>query len=799
MVDKRRQDLWLAGGVIALVVWMTLTAAAPPAPNQLPMMAVFVGLITFSLAYSFPISEGSVSLMPMMVGAAYMILGKVATGWVVILSVTAHAVVRVLRARRNPEIREPHGKSLVEVTALNTTMHVFGMLAGALAFEAVGGNVPLQHLDLVAVVTGAAAYLGVNYALAAAYLAMRDRAMLLDYLQALPTVILLEGGPLIFSPLVAVIYNRLGLAYFTLFALALMLFSYISHNLAVKSRRLRRRVQELSSLQAVGHALSASLDIEVVVCAIYEQVTKLMPTPSFYVGLYDSELGEVSFPLIMNNGERLHAHARQARHGLTEYLLETRKPLLLTEDVAAWIEEQGLEVIGREAACWVGTPIVAGDEALGVIAVQSYDTPGAYDRSHLEILTMIADQAAIAVQNARLYERTDEALARRVQELDSVLRTTQEGVLLVDRDWRVLAVNPALAELINVAQTALIRRPLDAERQKGNTGGGGWAPDGAPETSLEGAPLIDLIGYTPTSFKEACERLLQGESEQIQSELMLPATHRYVERTLTPVREREGGVTGWLLVFRDLREELELKQLREDMTDMLVHDLKSPLSIVTTTLQMLPEIYHERDDDRFEQLVGISSRSGDRVLQLIEDILTISQLEIGQFPMKPEPVMVEELFEDVTSHFNPVATKNQIRLTTELAEDLPQVNVDRSLILRVLYNLTDNALKFTRSRETIVLRAARQMPPLRVVPRGSAGPKSYVEITMEDAGPGIPEEEMSRVFEKFQQVSGVRGRKRGTGLGLPFCKLVVEQHGGTIWVESEVGRGSTFHLTLPAA
>lgn len=773
-MDRRRYGLLLTSGASTLMVLIALTVANPPSTNQIVMMAVFVLLITFSLAYSFPVSEGSVSLMPMMVGAAYMILGKVAVGWIIILSVLGHAIVRMVRAHTNPEIREPQGKALVEVTALNTTMHVFGILAGALAFEAVGGNIPLQHLDLVAVTAGAIAYLGVNYTLAAAYLAMRDRKALQDYVQKLPTMTLLEVGPLIFSPLVAVIYSRLGPPYFALFALALMLFSYISHNLAVKSHHLRRRVQELSSLQAVGHALSASLDIEVVVSAIYAQVAKLMPTPSFYVGLYDQELNEVSFPLIMNDGERLHAQARQARRGLTEYLLETREPLILTDDVGAWIEAHGLEVIGREAACWVGTPIIAGDEALGVIAVQSYDTPGAYDRSHLEILTMIADQAAIAVQNARLYERTDEALARRVQELDSVLRTTREGILLIDLTWQVLAVNPALADMIDVAQMALTHQPLGAERQ-------------------EGAPLIELIGYTAEAFTADCKRLLQGEEGELQSRITLTATNRYVERTLTPVRERVGSVTGWLLAFRDLREELELKQLREDMTDMLVHDLKSPLSIVTTTLQMLPDIYEERDDERFEQLVGISNRSGDRVLHLIEDILTISQLESGQFPMKPEAVRVGALFGEVASHFSPVASRNQVHLITAMADNLPPIHVDRSLMLRVLYNLTDNALKFTSSEGRVVLSAKRE--PQRTTPSG--GNHTFVKISVQDDGPGIPEPEMPRVFEKFLQVPGVRGRKRGTGLGLPFCKLVVENHGGKIWVESKVGEGSTFHFTVP--
>jgi signal transduction histidine kinase len=249
-----------------------------------------------------------------------------------------------------------------------------------------------------------------------------------------------------------------------------------------------------------------------------------------------------------------------------------------------------------------------------------------------------------------------------------------------------------------------------------------------------------------------------------------------------------------------MREELELKQLREDMIDMLVHDLRAPISIVTTTLQMLPDIYYERDDERFEQLVGISRRTGDRVQHLIKDILTISQLENRQLPMKPEAVPVSDLFYEIASHFNPIAANNQVQLITEIAEDLPPLHVDRSLVLRVLYNLTDNALKFTHNEGSVNISASISTHADSANASNdylASRSPTFIEITVKDTGPGIPEEEMHRVFEKFQQVSSVRGRKRGTGLGLPFCKLVVEEHGGAIRVKSEVDKGSVFHLTLP--
>jgi signal transduction histidine kinase len=574
----------------------------------------------------------------------------------------------------------------------------------------------------------------------------------------------------VLSPLIAVVHNRLGMGYSALLGLALFVSSLVGHDLAKTSRRLQRRVQELGSLQAVGQALSASLDVEAVVLAIYEQVQKLMPAPSFYVALYDPDLDEVSFPLLVEDGHRAKAEARRARRGLTEYVLETKQSLLLSRDVASWIEEQGREFIGREAACWLGIPILAREDILGVIAVQSYDNPEAYDQSHMQILQAIAAQAAIAIQNARLYERTDEALAQRVQELDSVLRTTRDGILLIDLEWRMLAVNRALTDAIGVAQGDLGRHPLDALRMTGD-------------------PLIRLIRYTPEDLQADCERVISEEADVVQHVVVLEPSGRHVERTLVPVYDRDNVITGWLLVFRDLTEELELDRLREDMTEMLVHDLRSPLSMVLASLSMMPESFEARDEDRFGQLMGIARRSSDRILNLINELMDISQLERGELPLSREPTPISDLFSEIIGRYGPVAISNDIDLSVSSDGSLPLLDVDRSLITRVLANLVDNALKFTPDGGDVSLWVRRDE-------NASSGD---LLIGVRDTGPGIPTEEMSKLFEKFQQVPNIRGRRRGTGLGLPFCRLAVEAHGGEIWVESEVGQGSTFVMRLPTA
>ncbi len=573
---------------------------------------------------------------------------------------------------------------------------------------------------------------------------------------------------MVFAPLVAIVYTQLGVGYFDLLALLCVVATLIAHSLSKTSERLERRVRELAGLQAMGRALSASLDMKTVVLAIYEQVDKLMPAPMFYLALYDAALDEVSFPLVIDNGDRTHPEPRRMRRGLTEYVLKTKQSLLISRNVPECVEALGLEPIGPQAASWLGVPILAGDRVLGMLSVQSYDTPKAYDESHQQVLEAIAAQAAIAIQNARLYERTDEALERRVQELSSVLQTTREGVMLLDTEWRVVALNRALAEFIGVNRPDLDRVRIDAIR-------------------ADGEPLLSLINYTLDGLRSACDLLREEDIDQIQERVTLEPSGAQVDRTLTPVRNSQGEINGWLLLFRDLTEEIELDRLRQDMTNMLVHDLRSPLSMVIGGLKLLPEAYELREPDRFAQILRMAHKSSDRILTLIDQLLDISQLERGHLPLKLEAVDIDSLLREIRGRFSSAAVSDQIALMVAVDAALPSIRVDRALILRVLSNLVDNALKFTPDGGRVQLWAERN----------EEAASDMLLVGVRDTGPGIPPEYLDRVFEKFQQLPATRGRRRGTGLGLSFCKLVVEAHGGQIWVDSEVGEGSTFLMTLP--
>jgi signal transduction histidine kinase len=237
-----------------------------------------------------------------------------------------------------------------------------------------------------------------------------------------------------------------------------------------------------------------------------------------------------------------------------------------------------------------------------------------------------------------------------------------------------------------------------------------------------------------------------------------------------------------------MTEEMELARLREDLTHMLVHDLRSPLTVLSGSLEMMESVIINGDTDAIESLLQMAQRGSDRLLRMVNELLDISKLESGQLILRPEDVRAESLLKDVAARLGPLAEINNITLEISIAPDIPQLCVDVEFIGRVLHNLLDNAIKFTPDDGLIRLWAR---------PDTDRDPVALL-VGVTDSGPGIPPEERPRVFEKFQQTS-VTGRRVGTGLGLPFCKLAVEAHGGQIWVESEVGEGSTFIMRLPAA
>jgi PAS domain S-box-containing protein len=238
----------------------------------------------------------------------------------------------------------------------------------------------------------------------------------------------------------------------------------------------------------------------------------------------------------------------------------------------------------------------------------------------------------------------------------------------------------------------------------------------------------------------------------------------------------------WIL--RDITERKELDRLREDLTAMIYHDLRSPLANIVSSLDVLFGMVPEDDKETVLTVLRIAENSTDRIQRLVSSLLDVNRLESGQPVADQKVVNTTRLIEKAVLDVEPVAKGRKQTIAAELPKVLPAIWVDEDMARRVLINLMENSVKFTPTDGKLVVGARQE--------------GEWVHIWVKDNGPGIPLSDQERIFDKFTRLRG-SSKQGGLGIGLAFCRLAVLGHGGKIWVESEPGEGSVFHFTFPVA
>jgi signal transduction histidine kinase len=250
-------------------------------------------------------------------------------------------------------------------------------------------------------------------------------------------------------------------------------------------------------------------------------------------------------------------------------------------------------------------------------------------------------------------------------------------------------------------------------------------------------------------------------------------------RRLTPGRE---GTWQW--IYHDVSSRVELEEMRQDLIAMLLHDLQSPLSNVISTLELLRlQADKTAPDEMTMTLLDIAARSSGQLQRLIASLMDISRLEAGQPVGRRTAVDLHKLVANAYDIEEPNFTRRGVTLETRLPDELPSLCVEENVVSRVLLNLFDNALKYSANGEVVAVEAR---------PDGDG----LLLITVSDQGAGIPPEFRELIFEKFRRIK-TDSSSKGLGLGLAFCRLAVEAHGGRIWVDDAPGGGARFNLTLP--
>jgi PAS domain S-box-containing protein len=392
-----------------------------------------------------------------------------------------------------------------------------------------------------------------------------------------------------------------------------------------------------------------------------------------------------------------------------------------------------------------------------------------------EVLLAIAGQASAAIQNARLYKMTDRALAQRVRQLQALLNSTSEGVLMFNTDGEVVLVNPTAARLLNRPRHRLQGQALDPAQAAAPLG---YDPEEL-EQLLRDVRRLQRPDSRRTVYRVRARREENGEESR----------RRFLERNEAPVLSADDELLGWLIVLRDVTEQEERNEWRTSVTRMIVHDLRNPVATLISDLDLMENAVESGDVEKMRGHVQQARRGCHDMLDMIDSLMDMTRLEAGQMILDEEAIRLPPLAEKVLERLQPLAQKKEIALSLEVDPQLPAVWADADMMRRVFVNLLDNAMKFTPSGGSVGVTLSKEV----AFPQHEAGAR----CTVTDTGPGIPQAYRERIFERFTRVNVGGGQVRGTGLGLAFCRLAVEAHGGNIWVQDGPEGGSRFTFTVP--
>ncbi len=545
---------------------------------------------------------------------------------------------------------------------------------------------------------------------------------------------------------------------------------------AIENARLfqaeRQRAAELAIVNSIGQALAAHLEFSALIDLTGGKLRETFDAQIVYLALHDRRTGLIKFPYYIEAGQRQVFGPLVFGQGITTHILQSRQPLLLTQE--AQYADLKLTRVGTHSKSYLGVPILAGDEAIGVISVQNTERADAFDEADVRLLSTIAANVGVAIENARLFEETE----RQKQYFESLVLNSPTAIATIDLSSKIVSWNPAAEKLFGYTEAEVVGRDID---------------DIVAKTDLVRAEAVNFTRQTAESTRiHAITRRTRQDGTLVDVELFsLP---------VIVAGERVGSIA----IYHDITELQHARQAAETANQAksaflatTSHELRTPLTSVLGFAKISKKRFEEiilpavQSDDRKVQRaiqqvtanLDIIVSEGARLTALINDVLDLAKIEAGKVDWKMGPVSAQEVIDRAAAATAALFETKNLKQIVEVEADLPYTVGDRDRLIQVVINLISNAVKFT-DQGSVTCRARR-----------AAG---HLLISVTDTGLGIAPQHHERVFEQFVQVGDtLTDKPKGTGLGLPICKHIVEHHGGHIWVESELGRGSTFSFTLP--
>ncbi len=499
--------------------------------------------------------------------------------------------------------------------------------------------------------------------------------------------------------------------------------------------------ERLHLVNEVAYDIGTILDIDLLLWEIVRLVRETFDCYHVSIGLVEGK--ELVFRADVGyyykdsrvTGTRL----KIGEEGITGWVAQTGEPLLVP-DVSQDERYYAMDEL-PETRSELAVPLKVQDRVIGVLDVQSARLND-FDQSDQTLLQSLAAQLAVAVDSARLFDAVREERAK----LEAIIRGASDAIFVTDEGGRVLLMNPAAEQAFEVEPGTWADKPL--------------------EVIVKNAELLALWRSCFVTDEGSCS-----------AEIPL-ADGRTLYAQLTPV----AGV-GQMAIMRDITHFKELDKMKSEFVSTVSHDLGSPLQVIQTSAEIIPKLgpINQAQQDAVDDILRMVAKTA----TLVQHLLDLGKIEAG-VEMEMEPCQLATIINEAVEGLEERAKAKEISLQINLPPALSLVMGNPIRLGQVITNFVDNALKFTPAGGTVTISAWEA--------------DGEIAVEVKDTGIGIAPEDQAHVFDKFYRVKSAQvAGIEGTGLGLAIVKSIVEGHGGRVWVESELGQGSTFGFALPTA
>jgi PAS domain S-box-containing protein len=544
--------------------------------------------------------------------------------------------------------------------------------------------------------------------------------------------------------------------------------------LAEAMDELTREHKRVETLYRITSQLAASLDLDRVLNRALELVVEAGEAERATILMLEPETGRLINRASLGADVKLPLGGVPTRfsrgEGLAGWVVEHREAVIVPDirEDPHWVEP--LNKV-REYRSALAVPLLVGDEVLGVLLL-FHAEPGNFDEDHLLLVETAVIQVANAIKNAELYslirdqaERLGTMLkAQQVEAAKSqaILEGVADGVIVADAQGKIILFNAAAERILELSREQALGRPTNE--------------------------MLGLYGSQARDWMETVNRWAE-QSETYATEEYLVAQleigDRIVSVHLAPALMGDEFL-GTVSVFRDVTAEVEAERAKTEFVSTVSHELRTPMTSIKGYVDLLLLGAAGMMTESQQHFLSIVKNNTDRLTMLVGDLLDISRIESGRVALAPRAVRVENAVNQVIVAMETRAADKGLILRSDVPPELPEALADPDRVVQILTNLVANACYYTPTGGEVVLSASAQ--------------KDGMHISVRDTGIGIAKEDQEKVFDRFFRADDpVVQDAPGTGLGLFIVRSLVEMQGGRVWVDSELGEGSTFTFVLPIA